>query len=296
MMNIIGHTNTRAALQKISTVQELPHHAFLLSGPEGIGKTLVGKEFASFLLGYGGADPSRKQDFLLIGKEEKKSGKHGGISVEAIREAGLFLSRYPAEAKRRVVLIEDAEELSESAQNALLKFLEEPNATSVIILTASRYGALRDTVLSRVFHLSLSPVTEAVLRKGLLDLFTKKEVESLEPFFLSLGCPGLAVDALSNVEEFSKRREALRSLFRLSTLSLSDRLALSERLSLSVTETARLFEWWLLGLRSLRQHEKNVKTITALFGFLETLDAGTRQLRDTNVNPRLAIDKIFLSL
>ncbi len=296
MMNIIGHAHTRALLKNISSAAELPHHAFLLSGPEGIGKALVGKEFASLLLGYGGMDPSLRQDFLCIGREEKKSGKHGNISVEAIREAGIFLSRYPTESKRRAVLIEDAEELSESAQNALLKFLEEPNATSVIILTASRYGALRDTVRSRMFHLVLSPVSESVLRQGLLDLFPRTQVDSLEPFFLSLGCPGLAVEALSNAGEFSKRREALRSLFRLSALSLAERMALSERLSESVSDTIRLFEWWILGLRSLRRHEKDRKTIAALFGFFETLDAGTRQLRTTNANPRLVIDKIFLSL
>ena len=296
MMNIIGHADTRAMLKNISSAAELPHHAFLLSGPEGIGKTLVGKEFASLLLGYGGTDPSFRQDFLFIGREEKESGKYGSISVETIREAGIFLSRYPTESKLRAVLIEDAEELSESAQNALLKLLEEPNATSVIILTASRYGALRDTVRSRMFHLVLSPVPESVLRQGLLELFSVTQVDSLEPFFLSLGCPGLAVEALSNAEEFSKRRETLRSLFRLSTLSLAERMALSEKLSLSVADTVRLFDWWLLGLRSLRRHEKNMKTIIALFGFFETLDAGTRQLRDTNANPRLVIDKIFLSL
>lgn len=296
MMNIIGHANTRMLLRKIALAPELSHHAFLFSGSEGIGKGLVGKEFASLLLGHGGRDPSSDQDFLNIGREKKKSGKHGGIPVEAIREAGLFLSRYPARARRRVVLIEDAEELSESAQNALLKFLEEPASASVIILAASRHGALRDTVLSRVFHLAFSPVPEAVLREGLLDFFDKTKVESLEPFFLSLGCPGLAIEALGNAEEFSKRRETLRSLFRLSALSLSDRLALSERLSLSVTETARLFDWWLIGLRSLRRQEKSVKTIIGLFGFFEVLDAGTRQLRDTNANPRLIIDKIFLSL
>lgn len=295
-MEIIGHERIRDMLRGIATLEELPHHAFFFFGPDGVGKSLVAAEFASRILGYGGDDPREKQDILRIVPEEKKDGKRKKIPVEAIRDAGVFLSRFPAEARARVVLIEDAQELSESAQNALLKIFEEPNKTSVIILVASRRGRIRDTIVSRAFRVPFLTVPEADMRIGATRLFPKADVASLEPFFFSLGCSGLVVGALSDPTAFATRRETLRTLFRISSLSLAERLSLSERLSGSVPETVRLLGWWLVGLRSMKLGERDPKTLSSLYRFFDDLEEGIRLLRDTNANARLVIDRIFLSL
>ena len=294
-MDIIGHDSIRRKLAGIASVGVLPHQAFFFSGPEGVGKASVAREFAGRLLGGDGDDPAGEQDFLFLQPED---GEHREkkIPVEAIRDAGVFLSRFPIKAKRRVVLIDRAEFLSEQAQNALLKMFEEPNGSSAIILVASRSGNIRDTVLSRSFRVSFPLVPEETIRTDVMRRFGETSVGSLEPFFFALGRPGIVVSALVDPAAFTARREALRSLFRLSTLPLHERLRISEKLSGDIRETITLFEWWATGLRALRKDEMHVKRLERYYAFLEMIEESIRELRDTNANARLLIDRLFLSI
>lgn len=293
-MHIIGHDPIRKMLGKMAT-GGLSHRAFLFFGPEGVGKTLVAKEFAGRLLDIPDDDPTGHQDFLLLSPERKKNGK-GSISVEAVREAGVFLSRFPAQAHLRVIVVEGADFLSESGQNALLKIFEEPNRTSVLILVASRRGKLRDTIFSRAFRVEFSLVPESVLSDGAKKYFPSEKLKDLEPFFFSLGRPALVVSALEDSDRFSEKRELLRNLFSLSKLSISERLSLSERLSdESLPDVPTLLEWWVAGLRSMRRDEKDERTLSRYYGFLEKIEESVRMLRDTNANPRLVLDRLLLS-
>lgn len=286
-MDIIGHERTREQLGKIAS-GELPHHAFLFFGPEGVGKSLVAREFAAMLLGSPDRDPIGKQDFFLISPDSKSDGRKRSLSVEAVREAGMFLSRFPAESVRRVVVVDDADRMTEAAQNALLKTLEEPNSTSVLVLVAARTGKLLDTVVSRTFRVAFSPVSESLIRSRFGSC-------PVEPFFFSLGRPGIVSMAINDADAFGRRRELLRSLFQVSSLSFSERLTLSEKLSVSPSEAADLFEWWVTGLRNMRRMDTlSVRTAAPFYGILGEIEETIRALRDTNANARLLIDRLFL--
>lgn len=294
-MDIIGHGIIRRRLSGIAAVDALPHQAFLFVGPESVGKTLVAREFSGRLLGLDADDPEGAQDFLAIRPEDGEH-KEKKIPVEVIRDAKVFLSRFPAKAKRRVVLVEHAELLSEQAQNALLKLFEEPNGSSVIILVASRSGNIRDTIISRSFRIAFPLVSEAEIRAGASDLPGGGASESLEPFFFALGRPGLVASALADPKAFSRRRDMLRSLFRLSSLRFHERLRLSETLSEDVREAVMLFEWWATGLRALRKDERDPKRLRSYYAFLDDIEECVRALRDTNANARLLMDRLFLSI
>ncbi|NTW15239.1 MAG: AAA family ATPase [Candidatus Moranbacteria bacterium] len=289
MTDIIGHARQRAFLRKL-TEGGLSHHAFLLSGPEGIGKRLVALEFAASLLGLSGGDPVGRQDFLFLSPVAKKEGGKRSHSVESIREVATFLSRFPAESARRVVMIDDADRMTESAQNALLKTLEEPSSTAVIILVATRIGALRDTVVSRTFRVPMSVVPEAEIREAVPEA-------GVEQFFYALGRPGIVVSATADPEAFAKRRERLRSLFHISSLPFSERIDLSEELASSPVQTAELFEWWVTGLRNTRREDAfSPRRAVGLYGILDEIERTIRAIRDTNGNARLLIDRLFLTV
>ncbi|NTW30381.1 MAG: AAA family ATPase [Candidatus Moranbacteria bacterium] len=288
-MNIIGHGVRRKLLDRFAYGDPL-HHAFLFFGPEGVGKNLVAREFASALLGRPGEDPSSNQDFLQIVPDAKKDGGRRSISVDAVRDASLFLSRFPVESKRRIVIIDDADRMTEAAQNALLKTLEEPNSSSMLILITARTGQLRDTVVSRLFRVPFSPVSETEMRSEL-----ETEASGIESFFFSLGRPGIVLSAVADPDSFSKQRDLLRSLFRVSSLSFVERIALSERLSATPSEAADLLEWWVVGLRNMRRADTaSRKNAILLYRLLEEIEKTIRTLRDSNANPRLCIDRLFL--
>ena len=92
-------------------------------------------------------------DILQVSLSEKKKM----ISISQIREIGLLLSAKPNEAKKRMVLIKDADKMNVQAQNALLKMLEEPPENTFFILTATHTSSLLATILSRCRQFRFCP-------------------------------------------------------------------------------------------------------------------------------------------
>lgn len=296
-MNLIGHGTEREFLGRLLAGGELPHHAFLVSGPEGIGKSAFAGFFSAMLLDRDAESVSACQDFRRVAPSLSDEGKERAIPVDVVRDAGVFLSRFPAEAGRRVLLVESAERMNEAAQNALLKVLEEPNGTSVIVLVTSRPFLLLPTIRSRSFRIPLSLVPAETIRAGAEAEFGKEVCAKLRPFFYELGRPGVVLDALRDPKRFAGRTETLRSLFRLRELSAADRIALSERLSGSVPETVRLLEWLSSGLRATRVTDGSTPgNITETYRRLESLEDAIRDLRSGGANARLVLDRLFLTV
>lgn len=291
---IIGHERERTLLRTLVSDSRLPHHAFLISGPESIGKSLVAAEFAAALLGIEPEKLTSSQDFRRIAPKMKKSGQEAAIPIESVRDAGVFLSRFPAESGRRVLLIESADRMSDGAQNAILKTLEEPNDTSVLILTSARPGGIRETLRSRSFPVACSLVPEERIREGVEASFDAAARDTIEPFFYSLGRPGIIVSALEDPDHFASRRDMLRSLITLSKATPFERIALAEKLADSVPEALRLLEWWASGLRAMKRDEADPRQIRATYRLLEAIEETSRLLRSTNANARLLLDKLFL--
>lgn len=119
-------------------------HAYLFSGPEGIGK----KDFAYDLFRLvNGREPEGDPDFkLLTPRVEEDETK---IYIEDARELKNFLSFKPYAGPYKFVVINDADRLTTDAANSILKVLEEPSPFSVLILISSKPKLLLPTVASR---------------------------------------------------------------------------------------------------------------------------------------------------
>lgn len=301
-MHIIGHHRVRERLEKLASGDSLSQ-GYLFVGPQSVGKSLCALEFANQLVGEPDFEPSEQRphpfDVLIIRPEEEtKRGvtKQKGIGAEAMREALKFLGSFPTAGRYRVVIIEEAHKLTQTAQNVILKSLEEPKSTAVIILVTHEVGSVLPTILSRVERVRFDYVSVEEIQDGLAELSLKNKEGALATFFFSLGRPGMIVRAIGDQQGFKEERERLEKLFRLSTLSLGERLRLAEELAKNVPETIRLFEWWLPGLHTQALRSTDGRHTKRFFGLLEEVEETLTLMKTTQSNARLLLEKLFFSI
>ncbi|MFI4977014.1 MAG: DNA polymerase III subunit delta', partial [Caulobacterales bacterium] len=151
------------------------HHAWLLVGPEGVGKATFAYRAARRLLGaapdeaFGplGSNPehpvsrqvaARSHPDLMVLQREVEDGKaRRNIPVDEARALPEFFSKSPAQAAYRVAIIDSADDLNPSAANAVLKTLEEPPERGVLFLVSHAPGGLLATIRSRCRRLAFAP-------------------------------------------------------------------------------------------------------------------------------------------
>ncbi|KNY27163.1 hypothetical protein Bccel_2431 [Pseudobacteroides cellulosolvens ATCC 35603 = DSM 2933] len=145
-------------------------------------------------------DNNTNPDFKIIDAGE------GSIGVDDIRNIQSDVIIKPLYSARKVYLIFEADKMTVQAQNCLLKTLEEPPPYAVIILTASNYEALMETIRSRVLRLSFNKYSNGEL-KAIIDRTMDKPVNNID-FVLSFsdGIAGNALD-IAGSEEFVRLRE-----------------------------------------------------------------------------------------
>jgi DNA polymerase-3 subunit delta' len=147
-----------------------PGHAYIFRGPRGSGKAAAARAFAAELLADAAPDPADVRRRVLIDPSphpdlvwlRPPGAQH---LVEDVRESVIRASSLsPAEGRRRVFVIEEAEDLRDESQNALLKTLEEPAPFAHLILVCSEPEQLSETILSRCVPVEFGPLTpDAVL-------------------------------------------------------------------------------------------------------------------------------------
>ncbi len=234
--DIQGHERVVAALRR-AVASGRPHHAYLLLGPRGLGKRTIAKALISSLLcEVGGGEPcgtcspchkltqSTHTGVLTV----ESGGKANIISVDQIGEIQRKLAYRRLEGDWRVVLIVDAGTMNDSAQNKLLKTLEEPPAGTILVLTAAHPGQLLQTVRSRCQKLGLGVVLGARIERWLIDVHGANPEAARNAALGSRGVPGTALDLL-DAEAEHDRRERLSVL----TRALSgDRTSIAEAVAM----------------------------------------------------------------
>jgi len=166
-------------------------HAWLISGPEGVGKINLGLAVANRLLGA--RTPPAKLDadtaLTALGARHSPMDRHPDlhwlypeedketISVEQVRDLIDSFALTSHRGRGKVVIVEPAEALTAAAANALLKTLEEPSPNSYLLLLSHQPGRLVATIRSRCQHLKLTaPAADVVA--GWLDVPAAAVVEA----------------------------------------------------------------------------------------------------------------------
>jgi DNA polymerase III subunit delta' len=165
--DVIGQESVVATLTRAVTEPGAMTHAWLLTGPPGSGRSVAAKAFAAALqCPDGGCGTCRECRTALEGTHadvDLVATEGLTLKVDLARDLVQLAARRPSLGRWRVIVIEDADRLSESAADALLKALEEPVARTVWILCAPSLEDVIITIRSRSRHVRLrTPPVEAV--------------------------------------------------------------------------------------------------------------------------------------
>lgn len=335
---IIGHEWAIAFLQR-SIVRDRAAHAYLLSGPSRIGKTLFALRVAQALnCEVGGGEPclhcrsckriarGNHPDVRLSGMATQAQGmksddaaRQKELKIDTVREWQSDIHLRPYEGRRRVLILHDAERLTDAAANAMLKTLEEPPPAVTLILVAHTTGDLMSTIVSRCQTLKLRPVPRAQIADALHERANCAAADAAVLAAWSAGRVGWALQMLDMPEVFAACRAQLDTLVSLVSQPRSVRFHWAEERAKeyrggdqgSVFDALDLWQrWWrdvLLTMAGCPEYvsyiDRHIELAQAasmyamseVYAFITRLTMTVQQLRE-NVNPQLALENIMLHL
>ena len=180
--NINGHSNIKEIWKRAIDSNRIGH-AYLLTGPDGIGKYLTAKSFAASLLLKSLPDVIKNISENNHPDVMQVQPDNGTIKVDTIREVIRYLRISPVVSERKIVVINDAHLMTANAANSLLRILEEPPSMRHLFIVTDRPQLLPATVRSRCQKLIFFPLSDGDLMKTLLELkLSEKEIERIVPY------------------------------------------------------------------------------------------------------------------
>jgi DNA polymerase III subunit delta' len=300
-------------------------HAYLITGPSGVGRRTLGLRFAQALYCLKPpvpGEPCRKcstckriermvhPDLAVVQAEQEGHV----LKIDQVRELQHNLSLAPYEGRYRLAMVLRFEEANANAANALLKTLEEPPTQVVVILTANNAESLLPTIVSRCEVIRLRPVAIEETSMGLQNIkgITKEQSEKLA--HLADGRPGYAIRLFEQPGLLEQRQAWLDDLLRLLTSPRRERFAFARGIVENKEDLRNELLVWLTFWRDVlicvsgvnqsitnldlsTQVQKlakatELKKVHFYVGAIEQ----TMDKIDRNVNARLAMEVLFMDL
>ena len=296
-------------------------HAYLITGPSGVGKGALALGLAMAANCLSDVRPcgtcrscrlikaNGYADVTIIRAEDKT------LKIEQIRDMQHTLALRPVEARYRVIILEHFHEASGQAGDALLKTLEEPPQSVILILTAERADSLLPTIRSRCQPLALRPLPASTVKAELEKRNLADGERAALLAQLSGGRLGWAIQAATNEDALNARAQALELLELSISADRIGRFQAAERLAGDMKDQLpEILALWQSYWRDVlllvsatpvdivnRDHRH---TLEQLAGTLHVDDATqaiasirrTAQYIDANVNARLALEVLMLDL
>lgn len=219
--HIIGHEQITRHFREAITSGKVSH-AYILSGEDGAGKNLLADAFAMNLQceeKYGQADACGKcrsciqavsnnhPDIIRITHEK------ASIGVDDVRiQINNDIQVKPYSSPYKIYIIDEAEKLTEAAQNALLKTIEEPPVYAVLILLTNNLSALLPTILSRCITLKLKAVDKELIKQYLMSEYKVPDYQAELSAVFAQGNVGKAVKYASSDEFIELKEDVLHLL------------------------------------------------------------------------------------
>jgi DNA polymerase III subunit delta' len=250
-----GHAEAEAALLAAYRSGRVPH-AFLIAGPQGIGKATLAYRMARFVLAHpdpasrevqtatslaiGADDPVTRRiaaqaqpDLLILERTFNDKGVlHKQIAVEDIRKSVAFFGSTAGEGGWRIAIVDAVDELNRAGANALLKVLEEPPERALLLLVSHSAARVLPTLRSRCRIVTRRPLADADVARAVASAIG---VDAGDPQVVAAAAAaeGSVARALSLMDEgaLALREQALTLLDRLPSLDPKGLHTLGEALA-----------------------------------------------------------------
>jgi DNA polymerase-3 subunit delta' len=321
---MLGHEWAVQLLQQ-NVAEAHFRHAYLFTGPQGVGRRTLALRFAQALncpqpLAPGvpclecstctRLERMEHPDLAVVQAESVG----GTLKVEQVRDLQHSLALAPYEARYRIALLLRFEEAHTSAANALLKTLEEPPPQVVLVLTAENAESLLPTIVSRCEVLRLRPLSLETVSQGLQERWGLPVEQAQLLAHLSGGRPGYALFLHQNPAQQGLRQNWLNDHQRLLASGRVERFAYSEKHWKDKEQLRLVLLTWLSLWRDVLlrasgasapianlDRGEEVEELAGRFdshtasGMVAALQRTLDQI-DRNVNARLAMDVLLLDL
>jgi len=300
-------------------------HAYLLTGPRGVGRRTLALKMAQALNCTQPPVPGepcgacrsctqieRMQHPDLTVVQAEQEG--GVLKVDQVRELQRSLALHPYEARYRVALLLRFEEAHPSAMNALLKTLEEPAPQVVLLLTAESAERLLPTIVSRCEVLRLRPMPLEQASRGLQSRWGLPEQQAELLAHISSGRLGFALQLHQEPERMAQRQVWLDDQTRLLSANRVERFAYVDPLWKDKEALRRVLLVWLSYWRDVLMkasgasapitnldHQEDIERLAQSVGrqaahrSAAAIERSLERL-ERNVNPRLVAEVLMLDL
>ncbi len=253
--DIIGHEQIKEHFQQAIENHRVSH-AYILTGEAGMGRKSLANAFALTLLcEKGKSEPCMEchackqvlsgnhPDLIYVSHE-----KPGSIGVDDIRTQinDTILVR-PYSSYYKIYIVDEAEKMTQQAQNALLKTIEEPPSYAIILLLTTNQEAFLPTILSRCVQLKLKPLKDFVVKSYLTEHLGVPEADADVYAAFARGNLGKAISLASSEEFQLMRQEVMHLLKHLKDADISELLDYIRKLkedSLDIYECLDFMQLW----------------------------------------------------
>ena len=319
--DIVGHEQIKEHFQNAIENHKVSH-AYILTGEAGMGRKSLANAFALALLcEKGGKEPCMQchackqvlsdnhPDLIHVTHEKPNS-----IGVDDIREQinDTIMVR-PYSSYYKIYIVDEAEKMTQQAQNALLKTIEEPPSYAIILLLTTNQEAFLPTILSRCVQMKLKPLRDFVVKSYLVEALHVPEADADIYAAFARGNLGKAISLVSSENFKLMRQEILHMLKHIKQMDISELLDYIRKLkedNLDIFECLDFMQMWYrnvllykvtkdMNLLIFKDEYRTVNEISmnsaydGLEKILEAIDKAKVRL-DANVNMELAMELMLL--